>query len=240
MEQKTTDEFISMYNRLDAYMRKTLKVDRFIEHSTLLREMSQKNRIFQDYLQDLRMFAEMRNMLIHNPYKKDADPLIYPHAYIVKKYAQILDLVLHPPKALSIAVRREFIYTTALHHNALEVMRVMDEKTYTHVPVLAKDTLIGVFSENTVLAYLVNKKDVIIPKETTIAEFADLIPLSMHKSEYFEFIPRNALLSTVEEIFRSNLKQRKRVSVVFITETGKQTEKILGIITAWDVAGASK
>ena len=70
-----------------------------------------------------------------------------------------------------------------------------------------------------------------------IEEFRDFIPLEKHTSEYFEFVGRNALLSDVENLFRIGLKARKRIAVVFITEKGKQSEKILGIITAWDIAG---
>lgn len=38
-------------------------------------------------------------------------------------------------------------------------------------------------------------------------------------------------------MFQKQLQNKKRLSVVFITETGEASEKILGLITAWDVAG---
>ena len=38
-------------------------------------------------------------------------------------------------------------------------------------------------------------------------------------------------------MFQNGLKDQKRISVVFITETGKSSEKILGLVTAWDIAG---
>lgn len=144
---------------------------------------------------------------------------------------------MRPKKAIDIAVRREFIYTTSLDANAIDVMAEMNEKTYTHVPVMEKDTMIGVFSENTVLAYLVHHKDAIIMKDTKVSEFKEFIGLDSHKSEYFEFVPRNALLVEIETLFQEGLRERKRIAVVYITENGKRDEKLLGMITAWDVAG---
>ncbi len=232
-----SDKFLSIYNELDSFMRKNLNAESFVDHTTLLKNMSDKNRLFSSYFRDLKTFADLRNILVHNPYRANADPLFELHSYVVDKYEDIKNQVLHPPKALSIAVPRELIYTTTLGDNALDVMQVMDEKTYTHIPVFEGDRLVGVFSENTVLSYLVSVKDAIIPKETKIEEFLEFIPLNKHRSEYFEFVARSTLLSDVEEIFRKNLKQRKRVAVVFITETGKPTEKVLGLITAWDIAG---
>ena len=38
-------------------------------------------------------------------------------------------------------------------------------------------------------------------------------------------------------MFEEELRDNKRLSVIFITEAGKTTEKILGMITAWDIAG---
>ncbi len=237
VKSDNTTKFISVYNEIDHYMRKHLRAAEYNDHSSLLRQMSDKNRMFSDNYKDLKLFSELRNMLIHNPYPGKADPLLIPHNYILKKYEEIRDAVLHPKKALDIAIKASSIYKTTLNANAIDVMDEMDEKTYTHVPVMDQDNLVGVFSENSILAYLVNKKDAIILKDTKISEFADFIGIDKHKSEYFEFVSRDTLLSDVELLFQEGLKARKRIAVVYITEHGKKEEKLLGMITAWDVAG---
>ena len=38
-------------------------------------------------------------------------------------------------------------------------------------------------------------------------------------------------------MFAKELKQDKRLAVVFITDSGDPNEKLLGLVTAWDVAG---
>jgi hypothetical protein len=39
-------------------------------------------------------------------------------------------------------------------------------------------------------------------------------------------------------LFQENLEKKKRLGAVFVTANGKEDEAMLGLITAWDVAGA--
>lgn len=236
-QTNTASKFLSIYNEIDHYMRKVLSAENYIEHGILLRQMSEKNRLFESYYKDLKLFAELRNLLVHNPYPDSANPLIIPHEYILKRYEDIRNAVLHPKKAIDVAVKRELIYVTSLNAVAIEVMEIMDRKTYTHVPVIEDEKLIGVFSENTILTYFVNHKEIIFPKDTKILEFKNFIGLDKHPSEYFEFVARDTLLADVEVLFQKGLKEHKRIAVVYITQNGRKEEKLLGMITAWDIAG---
>lgn len=237
IRDKLSERFLQIYNELDDYMRKNLKVEMFVDHGLLLKQMADKNRVFSEYYKDLKTFADMRNLLVHNPYKGSADPILIPHEYIVNRYEYIKNQVIHPRKALSIAVPAHLIYTTTLSDNALKVIETMNQKTYTHVPVLDEKKMIGIFSENTILSYLSHHKEALILKDMKIEEFKDFIPLNKHLSETFEFVGRHALLLDVEELFRKNLALRKRVGMVFITNSGKKDEELLGILTSWDIAG---
>lgn len=231
-------EFLEIYNDLDKYMRRMLNVDDFVGHTELTKRMGLKNKIFKRYKDDLSDFAMLRNAIVHNPDKKYAEPIAEPHDYILNKYKEISNRVKNPPIALNvIAIKSEYIYTTNMNAVALDVMKEMNKNTYTHVPVVENERIIGVFSENSVFSYMVKKEDVLIEKDVKIKEFADFIPLEKHESEFFKFVPKNKLVIDIEEMFQKELDNRKRLSVVFITESGKPTEKILGLITAWDVAG---
>lgn len=237
MKNNLSEKFLQIYNELDDYMRKQLKTEQYVDHGMLLRQMADKNRIFAEYYRDLKTFADMRNLLVHNPYKANADPMLIPHEYIVNRYEEIKNQVLHPKKALSIAIPARLIYTTALEDSALDVMQAMNDKVYTHVPVLEGKKMVGVFSENTILSYLSHHKEAIILKDMKVKEFAEFIPLEKHLSESFEFVGRDALLIDVEELFKKALIGRRRIGMVFITNSGKKDEELLGLLTSWDVAG---
>ena len=109
-------------------------------------------------------------------------------------------------------------------------------KCYTHVPILEDGIVRGVFSENTLLSYLYGEEIVCIDDETTFSSLAELLPVDAHASESFRFVPRTITLAEVAEMFTVAMRRADRIGMVFITHSGKPSEKVLGIITAWDVA----
>lgn len=236
------DRFTSIYNELDRFMRRNLGSDvgREVSFSNLVRQLLDRKRITLTQRDDLLEFARLRNAIVHNP-DRDATPIAEPHDRIVGKFAAIVNQVINPAVALDeIAVKAKDIFITTPNSNALDVMKKMSKFTYTHVPVMEADKLIGVFSEETVFAFIVKNQDVIVDSSMLIKEFADFIPIENHQSEYYEFVSKKTLVADIEEAFQIGLKGKKRISVIFVTENGKLTETLLGLITAWDLVGYEK
>lgn len=236
-----SEKFLIIYNEIDNYFRKILNEDERTPHGELIRKISEKNKIFERYKFDLRSLADLRNAIVHNAYKRNADPIAEPHDYILEKYEIIKNSIMYPPLALdSIAIRVPNIFSTQMEDIAIEVMREMNRNIYTHVPVIDDGRIIGVFSESTMFSYLVNNEDVIFEKEMLIKDFSEFLSVNDRENECFEFASRNATVIEIEEIFHRGFKDKKRISVVFITQNGNQNEKILGLITAWDLLGNSE
>ena len=139
---------------------------------------------------------------------------------------------------MGIAVPKSRIYTVSPDDCALSVIREMHTKVYTHVPVIENGQFVGVFSENSVVSYLAANEIVGLDQTIKIREFDAFIPVHSHNSETFVFFPRDASLFQIVSHFRQSLRERKRLGAVFLTQSGKHTEDILGLITAWDIAGS--
>lgn len=95
----------------------------------------------------------------------------------------------------------------------------------------------GVFSENTLFGALI-EDELVYEKERTKFEnplIKRYCLLDNHVSEVFEFIPRSMLLEDAKQLFTNAFNKNQRLAMLFITEHGKQTEKLLGIITPWDI-----
>lgn len=232
------EEYVRIYNEIDHYMRKVLNEEKYTEHSYLIDKMADRSSVFGRYAQELRTLAQLRNSLVHNPFMRIAHPIAVPDEKILAQYRVIRDMLLNPPTSLSIAVPVHKLYTATLQTNAIEVMKMMKKHTYTHVPIMEGERMIGVFSENSLLAYIASNEDSIITKDLPISEFDEYIGLSTHPSEQFAFIGRRASLNDVYKIFNDALKKRVRIGVLFVTDQGKSDQKVLGIITAWDLAQA--
>ena len=238
MYSSNSHKFISIYNELDKFMRKYLNENNETPNSVLINKMAKVNTVFYRNKDDLLDLSRLRNAIVHNPNNKDADPIAEPHEFIVNKFEDIKNIVISPPIALNtIAIKAQDIFTAKMNDNAFEVMKKMNDNTFTHVPIIESKKLIGVFSENTIFSFIVKNEEVIIDKDYLIKDFAEFISNESHVSEYFEFVPRGALVVDIEEIFKKGLNGRKRIAAIFITETGKQNESLLGLITAWDLAG---
>lgn len=243
MSQKTkstlVDEFLTVYNELDNYMRKQLRCRDVVSHIFLIDRMAERNYLFRDFRDELKEYARLRNAIVHNPFMREADPIAEPHFEIVRKYEILKEKIFNPPRAFSIAVAAKNIYATTFDACALEVMKVMEHKIYSYVPVLNdKKRIAGIFSENVVFSYLTENEACIIDGSTKISEFGKYIPIEKHSSEYFEFVPKNALLADIKDKFEIGLNQRKRLGVVYITDNGRFNGLLLGMITAWDMAGS--
>lgn len=233
--ETTSSKLLRLYNEIDAYLRQECKTDKYADHVYLIQEVSRKNRVVARYQQELRAVAQLRNSIVHNPFR-DADPIASTNEVVVTYYEHIRDSLLNPQTALSIAIPAKLIYTVAPDENLNQVLKHMDKNTYTHVPVIEDNKMTGILSENTLLSYLAENGDVIITEDMAVKELADYLPISAHRSETFVFLPRKASLGQVFSVFNEAIKKRQRIGMLFITEHGRQDEKPLGIITAWDLA----
>ncbi len=235
-EKERVKKFIQLYNKLDGFLRSHIQGAQHIDHGLLLQDSARKFAVVQRHLSELRTFAQLRNILVHDMYRYQNEVIAIPTQEIVDQYEQTVRAILNPPTAFGIAVAATGLFTATVEDNALKIMTEMNEKTFTHVPILEKGYMVGLFSENTVFSYLVREKESIIDESMKIGDFDGFLGLDQHPSEKFAFLPRNAAIDQVQGIFSDAMKTHTRIGMIFLTASGKPTEKLLGIITAWDLA----
>lgn len=197
-----------------------------------LREINKKNKVVTKHFDTLKKFADFRNLDAHS---NDLAPhFAEPHADIVKLIEKIADELNPEAKALDYAVTSDRIYSATLADQAKKVIRHMIDENFTHVPILnEKEKMIGVFSESSVFNYFVSHEEIILDGTVTNSEFEDFIGIEARPNEVFRFLSRNELLINAKDLFTS--EQPKRLGAIFITENGSPTEKLLGLLTPWDV-----
>jgi predicted transcriptional regulator len=122
----------------------------------------------------------------------------------------------------------------------LGVVAEMKRCVYTHVPILEEGRVMGVFSENTIFCALAAKEAVNVTDGTRISEFREFVPISKHVGESFEFAASDITLEAVAQLFAERLRRQQRLGAVFLTDDGTEAGRLLSLMTAWDVAGASE
>lgn len=239
MDNKLTnsERFVNTYNKLDKYMRQHSTKDYYESHLSLIDTMVRKGDVFfKKNSEILKQFAKLRNAIVHNPKDNDSRTIAEPHDRVVKAYEEFLEKVTNPPLAIdNMSIPNKKIYKTYLNSNVFEVINIMKKNMYSHVPVVEDNKLIGVFSENVIFSYIADKNVITLDENTKISHFDNYIPINRHTSEKFIFTHKNTTVVEIDDMFQDEYKDNKRLGAIFITENGKEYEKILGLITPWDI-----
>ena len=224
------NEFLDLYKQLEDELEEKYRAVRR-HYSSVVMEFS-KDAESEPVRSQLDVCREIRNLLTHNP-NVGGMPIAEPSEPVVKALQNILAFVRKPPLALDYAVQGENIIKASLSQKVLRLMEVMDKNGYSHVPVMKDGLFHGVFSVGSVFRYVLYQGKPITP-ETTVEQLSAHLPIKTHIENY-AFFPKDATYLQVRSKFERPIGYRQRVSVIFITETGKQEERLLGMIVPSDV-----
>ena len=233
-----------------------MRSDEFLKwYKVLEGELEQKyagrprtgNSIVMQYLADresapvkdrLNMCREVRNLLTHNS-DMQGNPLIEPQEALIEELQHIVDYVRRPPLAVQFMTPRDQLLTADLGQRVYEVMRAMEKRGFSHIPVLGKGGFIGVFSVGSVFSYCVRDMgEHGMSTKMHIRDFLPWLPIDKHTNESYDFVDEQATYADVKWEFDKIKRGEKRLAALFVTKTGKAEEKLLGIITPWDVLGS--
>ena len=234
MEKETmsrAEVFLNQYRQLEA----AISSEYNLQNSESALGFLMRRPEYRSIKAELDYCREVRNLLTHHP-KLNKQFMVEPSEEMVALLEQTIDKIKNPTRAKHIWVPRSRVTCRELEDCVYPAMVKMREYGYTHIPILRHDVVVGVFSDNTLLHYLID--DGTLDKEMKFSALEKYLPLEQHTQESFRFISRNTLLSDIEDIFSEGSKNKDRVGLIFVTKTGKATEPLLGIISAWDVAGA--
>ena len=174
---------------------------------------------------------ECRNRISHNSYEND---FIMYGEKMIEKLEEIIEEIKHPYKVFDKSTKN--VKYANLNDNVRDVMLEMMNKSYTHIPIYDNNKLIGIFSENTLFNYLYKNKIIEVDENTTFNDIIDFISIDNAK-EVIKFVARNKLYDDVCMEFIKEFKKGSKLSCVLVTENGKSSEKVIGILTSWDIIG---
>jgi predicted transcriptional regulator len=153
-----------------------------------------------------------------------------PHVSVVNKIENIASQLVQPRDALSIATKPVFFYYEDA--KLKDILTVINKRSYSIFPIydkngfkwpLTTDCIIKWFADNMV-ENIIQLDDV---------KVKDLFPLK--RSTPIEFVRKDADMFVIEEIFEKYHVKKQKLEAVIVTETGRQSEKPLGIVTSWDL-----
>ncbi len=158
--------------------------------------------------------------------------------HAVTSLATILEEIKHPPSALEVFAPKigSGLYETTVNAFIKDVLRDMTENEYTHVPVWNGNKLVGTFAYNSFFQWINYELQSRHQPHFEKERMGDINPRYLNENVVrFRFVRSTDPAHEVPIIFENSTKQRIRLDCIFVTESGRRDEKILAIITPWDL-----
>ena len=119
-----------------------------------------------------------------------------------------------------------------------EIIKVSNEDAFQASRSVAKldGVLVGMFSSKTVLDIMTSEGADIFKEDVNFENIKKYIAIENVSSKTFAFVGNSTLVGEIKDIFKEDVENKERINIIFVTQHGKRDEKLLGIITAWEIA----
>ena len=227
---RTFEEIVTEVNRrAGAPSSHTLEIEKAAWRDGVVR----KHRRLLVYARDV------RNTLQHPGHGSEGHAVQVSDAFLEEVQA-LLTYLKNPPTAGSVGVPRSKISTASRTDRLGDLADEMRRSGFSHVPVLNEhDAVIGVFNEAAVFDYLWADTETIVGRQMRIEEILPHCRLDTERTESFRFVRPGTPIDDVVDLFLALASPTTRVGAAFVTASGKSTEPLQRLITAWDVLEAT-
>jgi CBS domain-containing protein len=229
-QQSFTHKFLDEYKKLERKLRSLAGANDQMSFRDVIKECKKQSIVVtlkEEIIFDL---SALRNVFAHSDREKyiaEVNQVAY------QLLAELLKLLEHPPTVLEFF--KAEVYCANVEDVTETVLKKMQEKLFTHVPIYDGDKFKGILSETTIFDWLIDsiKQD---KSEFYKRQIKDIKPEYLNSANnLFEVIKPGTDIFSVLKIFEDAINNQKRLGVVLITPTGSKDEKPIGIITAWDL-----
>lgn len=228
---KNSDRFLSAFNAIEDLLKKITRTNHHARFFQLIDYAKRNNAVVKKYQDDLKEFAELRNAIVHERHFPNY-VIAEPHDPVVEKIEFILNEISEPKTVIPTFAKDVVVYD--VHQTLADVLKAINRFSFTHFPIYDQGKFLGLLSQNGIAHWLGKNVDV------NIASFSEILLGNVLAFEEnggnFQFIPKNMNVYEAKELFRHGGKNHPpKLNALLITEHGKPEEKMLGIITAWDI-----
>lgn len=220
--------FQAAYNSIDRKLRSIQNLGEEVSFTEVVKKYVSAHPIWHARGDILRELGNLRNVLVHNETRPERY-LAVPLSSVVMQIEQIRDALINPLLVIPKFQRQVALVTSSAFLST--ALKTMNDGNYSQLPVYNADAFQGVITENGIArwlaSYVSNKDEIVDLSEIPVKDALR----QEEKRPYFLFVSKQTPVDNVVEKFTSN----PELEVVLITANGKRTEKLLGIITTFDI-----
>lgn len=232
------NQFLDLFKQLEKYLRIEYSQGKYTYTgfmSTLykIRKTNKNQLISNRYNFDiLQQASQIRNILSHN------NNVIIPSDKFIADFKKVVLKICNPKNIENIMIKLSKLKIATPSSTIGEAIEMLREHGFNTIPIIQDNKLLGIFTEKSVYDYLSMNKHRKISKDMRIDDILEAIDLNSDPRKYFDFINREASIEDAYDCFNRDLKSRRELLLLLVTEEGEKDQRLLGIVALRDIENA--
>ncbi len=232
---KNNDEFIRKYNELDCLIGE--KFNRESDDSSIYflinkyrRSRIEKERVYSTKLDSIR---KIRNLMVHE--SGIIDVLFTVSDDVINFLDELIDYLRNPVRAKDVMTPlSKLIYGKKEDYLYYLIEKIVKDGI-SNIPILDEEKkVIGVFNSDVLLNLSLDK--VKVNNETKILDIMNYVNLNNQLNLRFIFVTGEYEIDVLNDYFAFSKEQyKKRLPIIFVSVSGKETSQLLGIVSPIDL-----
>lgn len=222
------ERFLESFNAIENFLRRNLEARNFVSYFTLLDDASDENPVVRQYREQLRLFGNLRNAIIHSE-KKQGKPVADPREDVVMEIEKIAAMLMNPPLVCEHFLTE--VYEVSPEENLVPVLQKMVEMDFSQAPIVKEGYILGLINYEALARWMARLTATPEPlklfRESTIQDVLN----GIIRLKNYRIIKKTTDFVTAREYFVESLGNPHPAEALLITENGRRDEPILGIIT---------
>lgn len=230
------EEFIEEYKKMEESVRRVYRLTR---EQSVIGELK-RQRSFEDCKAEIQSIADLRNYFQHNS-RLEGAYAAEPTDAAITFLRKLNDRINSRPRCRDICVRRNAILWRGMDAQVKPTMEIMRQQGHSCIPILRDGRVVGVFDGRALFNYVSQCTGEVFGPEGKLT-FRDLEPfvsITERNMQSFAFVSMNSYVDDVAELFEKRLANGKKIRLVLLTNSGRPTDRLQGIITPWDIIAAT-
>ncbi len=241
--ERNAVKFISLFNEIEQLLRELAGGDRYMPFYKLVDQVSFKNKVVARYASTLKMYADLRNVIIHN--QIDNRFIADPDDAAVSELEDIFIKIQSPVLALSVIHHQ--VQSVTVENALSKALELMTDLGYSQLPVYEDGKFVGMLNAHVITFWLAHKTKGLVGDQEehgvnsggmnlniTATTVKEVMGFKTDKGKTL-FLPRTVSAIEVLDQYQEFAKRADRIDAIMITHSGQMNETPLTIITDFDI-----
>lgn len=221
--------FLNAYASIESYLRNHvggLKHSSFYE---LVDAAYKINSVVRRFSISLKEFGDLRNAIVHE--RQGGYVIAEPNSRAVNEIEHIAQLLFKPPTLIPMFQKQ--VITLSVSDPIAEAVKMIIEHSISQIPITADGRFTNLLTTNTIARWLgaMASDDIFSLNDTKISQ---VLKYTEDRTCH-AFLSKSKSIFDALELFQDYEMRGKRLEALLITEKGRPSEKIIGIMTVTDL-----